>query len=114
VRGGEAPATLIAFTADLKEEWRLRVGTRCNVGNALLTDDGMLYFARLRSFVEFVPVQTTSPSLAKTAWPSSPHDNRATGWLGAASAVTARIQAAPSRRASPEPRPRPARRLAGC
>jgi hypothetical protein len=72
---------LVAYNQFLAEKWRLAIGGNCAATNFLITDDGLLYFARPAVNIELVAVQTPSPGLARTAWPSSRHDNRATSWL---------------------------------
>jgi outer membrane protein assembly factor BamB len=77
---------LIAYTSDLRELWRLDLGPvdQCPVGNGILDDDGILYLARAKGStegVEVVAIQTQSPGLAESSWPSFRHDNRGTMWL---------------------------------
>jgi hypothetical protein len=77
------PTDVVGYSPDLVEESRLTVPGRCGQTNALLTDDGMLYFGRGASGggAEIVGIQTKSPGLARSAWPTWRHDNRATAWL---------------------------------
>jgi outer membrane protein assembly factor BamB len=78
---------LIAYTSDLKELWRLNLGVSngCPVGNGVLDDDGVLYLVRSVgggvNKAEIVAIQTQSPGLAESSWPSLRHDNRGTMWL---------------------------------
>lgn len=75
------PLELVAYSRELTEKWRLTIGNNCAETNVLIADDGLLYFAASTG-VEIVAVQTPSPGLARTAWPSTRHDNHATSWLG--------------------------------
>jgi hypothetical protein len=77
---------LIAYTVDLQELWRLDLGVSnpCPAGNGVLDDDGVLYLVRGISGTngaEVVAIQTQSPGLAESSWPSLRHDNRGTMWL---------------------------------
>jgi hypothetical protein len=78
---------LIAYTSDLEEMWRLNLGKpdNCPIGNGVLDEDGVLYLARALSGgdenVEILAIQTQSPGLAESSWPSLRHDNRGTMWL---------------------------------
>jgi len=77
---------LIAYSSDLQELWRLNLGVsnNCPVGNAVLDDDGILYLMRgltTSDGVEILAIQTSSPGLAESSWPSLRHDNRGTMWL---------------------------------
>ena len=73
---------LIAYGTDLKEQWRVDMSPACPTGNGVLTDDGVAYFARRSDVdVELIAVQTTSPGLAKSSWPTLRHDNQGTSWL---------------------------------
>jgi outer membrane protein assembly factor BamB len=78
---------LIAYTTDLQELWRLDLGASkaCPVGNGVLDDDGVLYLVRSVgggvNKAEIVAIQTQSPGLAESSWPSLRHDNRGTMWL---------------------------------
>jgi hypothetical protein len=53
--------------------------------HGVLDDDGVLYLARALSGgdenVETLAIQTQSPGLAESSWPSLRHDNRGTMWL---------------------------------
>ncbi len=74
---------LIGLGPDLIEKWRLPVPGYCGVTNVVLADDGMLYFGRPATGdgTEIVAIQTPSPGLARSAWPTWRHDKRATAWL---------------------------------
>jgi hypothetical protein len=76
---------LLAYSYDLKELWRLDLGgNACKgmTGNVILDDDGVMYFTR-RGYLltEVIAIQTASPGLADSSWPSLRHDNRGTAWL---------------------------------
>jgi outer membrane protein assembly factor BamB len=77
---------LIAYSTDLREIWRLDLGVsnNCPAGNGVLDDDGVLYLVRGHKeewAVEILAIQTQSPGLAESSWPSLRHDNRGTMWL---------------------------------
>jgi outer membrane protein assembly factor BamB len=75
---------LIGTSADRTERWRVTVGPGSNCGSAfiVLAEDGILYFTRYENLeLTLSAVQTTSPGLANSAWPSLQHDNGATYWL---------------------------------
>ena len=73
---------LIAYGTDLKEQWRVDISPACPTGNGVFTDDGVAYFTRRSDVdVELIAVQTTSPGLAKSSWPTLRHDNQGTSWL---------------------------------
>jgi hypothetical protein len=80
---------LTAYSLDLKELWRLELPDSGAglIGNVILDDDGMMYVARggktsgLPRGLEVLAIQTRSPGLADSSWPSLRHDNRGTSWL---------------------------------
>jgi outer membrane protein assembly factor BamB len=73
---------LVAYGADLSELWRLDLGGGCPSGNGILDADGVLYLARGdESGQNLLAIQTRSPGLADSSWPSLRHDNRGTAWL---------------------------------
>jgi outer membrane protein assembly factor BamB len=77
---------LVAYSPDLIELWRISLGgarDRCPVGMASLEDDGTLFVAHgtMEGDTEVLAIQTTSPGLAGSSWPSVRHDNRGTAWL---------------------------------
>ncbi len=78
-------ASISAFSPDLELLWRLDLGNLCTVGSAALDEDGVLYVVRQlgRDHVtsELVAIQTASPGLADSSWPSWRHDNQGTSWL---------------------------------
>jgi hypothetical protein len=77
-----ADMSLVAYSLELTESWKLDLGKPCTYSGTVLADDGVLYIAReLPDGIEVLAVQTASPGLAPTAWPTRWHDNRQTGWL---------------------------------
>jgi len=77
---------LIAYSPDLTELWRLDLGGAsggCPAGNGVLDSDGVLYLVRMGEGgeIDLLAIQTRSPGLADSSWPSLRHDNRGTGWL---------------------------------
>jgi hypothetical protein len=74
--------SLVAYSSELTESWRIELGKPCTYSGTVLADDGVLYVAReVADGIEVIAVQTASPGLAPTAWPARRHDNRQTGWL---------------------------------
>jgi outer membrane protein assembly factor BamB len=87
---------VLAYSYDLQEIWRLDLGGRYCVGmtgNVVLDDSGVMFLTRPgdpgTDSTEVVAIQTASPGLADSSWPSFRHDNRGTAWLvpGSASAT---------------------------
>ena len=77
---------LIAYAPDLTELWRLDIGGPNGHdpgGNGVLDTDGVLYLAQAdeRGVTQLLAIQTSSPGLADSSWPSLRHDNRGTSWL---------------------------------
>ena len=77
---------ILAYSYDLKELWRFDLGgSECGgiTGNVILDDDGVMYLTRVADgdVVEALAIQTASPGLAESSWPSLRHDNRGTAWL---------------------------------
>ncbi len=77
---------LLAYSPDLKELWRIELTAESSFGfngNVVLDDDGVLYLSRplKGSITEILAIQTRSPGLADSSWPSFRHDNRGTAWL---------------------------------
>ncbi len=75
---------LVALRRDMTEIYRLPVPGVLSVYAALL-DDGRLYFDTYYVTTKarvLVAIQTTSPGLARTAWPSVQGDNTNSGWVG--------------------------------
>lgn len=78
----EGPSRLYAYDMDLNQRWMLPLGDSCPMTGPVIDDQGRLYFTwNLDSVTEVVAVQTTSPGLAPTSWPTRRHDSRGTGWL---------------------------------
>jgi hypothetical protein len=54
-------------------------------GNVVLDDNGVMYLTRRgdsgADATEVIAIQTASPGLADSSWPSLRHDNRGTAWL---------------------------------
>jgi outer membrane protein assembly factor BamB len=79
---------LLAYSADLQELWRLDLGgSSCLMitGNVVLDDDGVMYMMRATPDApvgtQVLAIQTASPGLAESSWPSWRHDNCGTAWL---------------------------------
>ena len=78
---------VLAYSRELKELWRLDLGgAGCKgmTGNVVLDDAGVLYLMRRgdgAGTAEVIAIQTASPGLADSSWPSTRHDNRGTAWL---------------------------------
>ena len=48
-----------------------------------MVNSGVLYLTRDQSWsTNLLAIQTRSPGLAKSSWPTSAHDNHGTAWLG--------------------------------
>jgi hypothetical protein len=83
------PATnwIVAYSSDLKELWRFDLGGGSCLGmtgNVVLDNDGVMYLMRSSpniSGTQVIAIQTRSPGLADSSWPSWRHDNRGTAWL---------------------------------
>jgi hypothetical protein len=73
-------------------------------GNVVLDDDGVMYLSRQgeTSGAEIIAIQTRSPGLADSSWPSLRHDNRGTAWL-VSGAPAAAIDAATAPEAKDAP-----------
>jgi len=81
----EATASLaiVAYSWAIKELWSLDLGKVCTSSGTALADDGVLYVTRqLSDGIEVIAVQTASPGLAPTAYPTRDNNNRRTRWLG--------------------------------
>jgi hypothetical protein len=60
-------------------------------GNVVLDDDGVMYLMRSSPNIygtQVIAIQTQSPGLADSSWPSWRHDNRGTAWLVPGSPAT--------------------------
>jgi len=76
------PSTLAALSPALETLWTLDLpGVFSNSATAVLADDGILY-AQMSTTAgnEIIAIQTTSPGLASSSWPSRRHDNRSSNW----------------------------------
>jgi hypothetical protein len=87
-QGGTPSLNLIlAYSSDLRELWRFDLGgdfCMGMTGNVVLDDDGVMYLMRSSpniSGTQLMAIQTGSPGLADSSWPSWRHDNRGTAWL---------------------------------
>jgi outer membrane protein assembly factor BamB len=86
--GGTPPINrIVANTSDLLPLWRFDLGGDFCLGvngNVVLDDDGVMYLKRTApnlSGTQVMAIQTRSPGLADSSWPSWRHDNRGTAWL---------------------------------
>jgi hypothetical protein len=84
---GSSTNRILAYSYDLKELWRLDLGgNACKgmTGNVVLDDSGVMFLTRggdSGANTEVIAIQTASPGLADSSWPSLRHDNRGTAWL---------------------------------
>jgi hypothetical protein len=85
--GTPAINRILAYSSDLTELWRFDLGGDFCIGmtgNVVLDDDGVMYLMRSSpnsSGTQVMAIQTRSPGLADSSWPSWRHDNRGTAWL---------------------------------
>jgi outer membrane protein assembly factor BamB len=80
--GYEGPSRLIAYDPSLHELWRLELGPSCPTTTPVIGDDGIMYFGRwVGDVTDLIAVQTSSPGLAKSGWPTRRHDALGTGWV---------------------------------
>jgi outer membrane protein assembly factor BamB len=89
---------IVAYSTALEELWRIDLGgDACYyiTGNVVLDDDGMMYLMRAGragggaiESTEVIAIQTRSPGLADSSWPSRRHDNRGTAWLVSGATAT--------------------------
>ena len=85
--GTPAINRILAYSSDLTELWRFDLGgdfCMGMTGNVVLDDDGVMYLMRSSpntSGTQVMAIQTRSPGLADSSWPSWRHDNRGTAWL---------------------------------
>lgn len=90
VHSEEKRLYLVAYSWKLEELWSLDLGIDgCTSSSTAIADDGVLYLTResvdddrIINSVEVIAVQTASPGLANTAYPTRANNNRRTGWLG--------------------------------
>jgi hypothetical protein len=76
---------IIAYSRELNELWRIdqTVGC-CALYGEVLDRDGVLYVSTSGdeySTIKLFAIQTRSPGLARSSWPSARHDNQGTEWL---------------------------------
>src|SRR5215212_2009744 len=74
----EGSSSLVALSPALETLWTLDLpGVFRNYATAVMADDGILYAQMSTSAGnEIIAVQTTSPGLASSSWPSRRHANR--------------------------------------
>jgi hypothetical protein len=77
------PSKLVAFSPALTMLWTLDLpGVLSWDAGAILTDEGVLY-AQMNTDAgnTVIAVQTGSPGLAASSWPTRRHDNRSSNWI---------------------------------
>ncbi len=80
--GHDGPSRLIAYDAQLTEQWRVELGASCPDAGPAIDAQGRLFFSwYINGATEVAAVQTPSPGLAPTAWPARRRDSRGTAWL---------------------------------
>jgi outer membrane protein assembly factor BamB len=87
--GTAAINRILAYSYDLQELWRIDLGSAVGcpgiTGNVVLDDSGVMFLTRPgdpgTDSTEVIAIQTASPGLADSSWPSLRHDNRGTAWL---------------------------------
>jgi hypothetical protein len=76
---------IIAYARDLTETWRIDVPSGCrDIYGEVLDRDGVLYIstnAVSSEAMSLYAIQTRSPGLARSSWPSGRHDNQGTQWM---------------------------------
>jgi len=73
---------VIAVSESMEVLDRINVGSYCTNASAVLLDDGLMVVMRVgKGATEFVRIQTASPGLARTAWPTIRRDNERTAWV---------------------------------
>ena len=79
-QNGIPQTRVVALSPNLDELWHLDInGGLTSHATAVMSDDGILY-AQTSSGV--AAIQTTSPGLAQSSWPTYRHDNRLSNWGG--------------------------------
>jgi hypothetical protein len=76
------PSTLVALSPAVETLWTHDLpGVFGNYATAVLADDGILY-AQMTTNAgnEIIAIETTSPGLASSSWPTRRHDNRSSNW----------------------------------
>jgi len=76
-----------AYSPSLELLWSVELGKPCLDAPPVLADDGVLYVLRSKKeqsppHLELTAIQTASPGLANTAYPTIRSNNRRTGWIG--------------------------------
>ncbi|OIP40217.1 MAG: hypothetical protein AUK47_08875 [Deltaproteobacteria bacterium CG2_30_63_29] len=76
-----------AYSPTLQRLWSVELGKPCLDEPPVLADDGVLYVLRSKNeqqppHLELTAIQTGSPGLANTAYPTLRVNNRRTGWVG--------------------------------
>jgi len=76
-----------AYSPSLELLWSVELGKPCLDEPPVLADDGVLYVLRTKAeqqppHLELTAIQTASPGLANTAYPTLRANNRRTGWIG--------------------------------
>ena len=76
-----------AYSPTLQRLWSVELGKPCLDEPPVLADDGVLYVLRSKNeqqppHLELTAIQTASPGLANTAYPTLRVNNRRTGWVG--------------------------------
>ncbi|WP_428267545.1 PQQ-binding-like beta-propeller repeat protein [Haliangium sp.] len=80
--GYDGPSRLYAYDQDLNQQWMLPLGDACPMVGPVIDDQGRLYLGWYRDrATEIIAIQTRSPGLADTSWPTRRRDPRGTGWL---------------------------------
>lgn len=76
---------IIAYSRDLTETWRIDVPSGClSIYGVVLDRDGVLYVSTddfSAEAMNLYAIQTRSPGLARSSWPSRRHDNQGTHWM---------------------------------
>jgi PQQ-like domain len=79
-KNGIPQTRIVALSPSLQEIWHLDVDAGPGpYATAVLSNDGVLY---TQSATGILAIQTTSPGLARSSWPTYRHDNGATNWGG--------------------------------
>jgi hypothetical protein len=79
-----SPSKLVALSPELAELWTIDIPSAMPYGtSAVLGDDGVLY-TQIGTVdgSAVIAIQTKSPGLARSSWPTYRHDNRSTNWAG--------------------------------
>ena len=76
---GTSQTRIVALSPQLQELWHTDVDGSLLNASAIMTDDGVLF---TQTTGGVVAIQTTSPGLARSSWPTVRHDNRSSNWAG--------------------------------